>query len=156
MPTFTFTDEEVAFLQAAVFRAWEESSTTADAIRAKLDNPQPDPEPAEEPDWHPLVSTNLKRCRFTPATAELEIEFNGASWTYIAVPADVAARLVTADSPGKFFHENIRGHFEGAGTKPHSRGAANDRTSEPTPLEQFQASEDAERRTNPRDEEDRG
>lgn len=72
----------------------------------------------EERPWTELKSTNLRRCRYTAATGELEIEFNsGASWTYVEVPEGTAADLAVADSPGKFFNANIKGKFEGAGTK---------------------------------------
>lgn len=177
MPTFTFTDEEVALLRAAFCDARESNPQRfiphSEVILAKLDNPDPEPVDATpEPEWHNLVSSNLKRCRYWPQFARLDVEFlSGVIWVYSDVPADLAARLAIADSPGRLFAAEVKGRFKAEKATEPTR-----QSSGPTPLEQFQASvdndartvgndsgvsllpdpEDAERSTNPREEEERG
>lgn len=43
----------------------------------------------------------------------LEVEFhNGRVYSYSEVPSSVYEELVTAESVGKFFNENVRPHYE--------------------------------------------
>lgn len=97
-----------------VFHA-EEKLVASDEIRAMAGSclSQVDPDADGHPPWTNLKSTNLKRCRFDPATARLDVEFQtGASGSYADVPADLAAQLAIAESPGRFLIAKIKGKFE--------------------------------------------
>lgn len=73
--------------------------------------------------WTDLVSSNLKRCRFDPVTSRLDVEFlTGASGSYADVPADLAAQLAIAESPGKFLNANLKGKFAWTRNPPPATG----------------------------------
>ena len=62
--------------------------------------------------WIPVTSTNLSRIRYDENTNTLEIEFHGGRvYQYFDVPLPVFEDLKTADSHGKFFNEQIKGHY---------------------------------------------
>lgn len=59
-----------------------------------------------------LKSTNLRAAGHDPATNLLAVHFlNGSVFHYKDVPATIAGGLLEANSPGKFFAENIRGQY---------------------------------------------
>ena len=66
--------------------------------------------------WRELKSSNIAAVEVTPerdgATATLQVRFNGGrEYSYGSVPMELCNRLLTADSPGSFFSEHIRGKF---------------------------------------------
>ena len=63
-------------------------------------------------DWIPVVSTNLARIRYDENTLTLEIEFQGGRiYQYFDVPVQVFEGLQNTDSHGKYFNQNIKGHY---------------------------------------------
>ncbi len=63
-------------------------------------------------DWIPVSSSNLLRVRYDENSNTLEIEFQGGRiYQYFDVPKNVFDGLLTAGSHGKFFYEQIKGHF---------------------------------------------
>lgn len=57
----------------------------------------------------PLSSSNLSAYNYDPDTQLLTIQFaSGRSYDYKNVPQDVADGLGQADSPGKYFNNNIK------------------------------------------------
>ena len=62
--------------------------------------------------WSPLTSSNLLRVRYDENTSTLEVEFHGGRvYQYFDVPQQVFEGLISADSHGRFFHSQIRGHY---------------------------------------------
>lgn len=62
--------------------------------------------------WIPVTSTNFSRIRYDENTNTLEIEFHGGRvYQYFDVPLPVFEGLKTADSHGKFFNGQIKGHY---------------------------------------------
>lgn len=62
--------------------------------------------------WINVTSSNLSRIRYDERTSTLEIEFNGGRvYQYFDVPLQIFEGLRDADSHGKFFHAQIKGHF---------------------------------------------
>jgi uncharacterized protein len=64
-------------------------------------------------EWMALNSSNLARVRWVPQSLVLEVEFvGGRVYQYYDVPQHVFDGLCqAADSHGKFFAENIKGHY---------------------------------------------
>jgi hypothetical protein len=57
-------------------------------------------------------SSMITRAGYDPQTETMEIEFtSGQTYTYEAVPSSVFNGLITASSPGKFYHANIKDAF---------------------------------------------
>jgi len=57
-------------------------------------------------------SSNLSRVRYDESTNTLEIEFHGGRvYQYFDVPAHVYEGLISADSHGTFFNEQIKGYY---------------------------------------------
>ena len=66
----------------------------------------------DQPEWIPVSSANLDSVLYDPDSQTLRIRFNnGREYSYGLVPASVAQELIRSDSPGKFFHNSIRGAF---------------------------------------------
>lgn len=64
-----------------------------------------------------LNSSHLSGCRYDPQQRELTIEFqDGDTYTYRGVEQGVYEGLLSAGSPGTYFHAQIRGRY------PHSMG----------------------------------
>lgn len=62
--------------------------------------------------WVQVTSSNLSRMRYDEKTNTLEIEFHGGRvYQYFDVPLHVYEGLITADSHGKFFGDQIKGHY---------------------------------------------
>ena len=61
-----------------------------------------------------VESTMISHVGYNPASGELTVVFReaGDSYVYQNVPEDVYTGLVTAESPGRFFHANIREAYE--------------------------------------------
>lgn len=63
-------------------------------------------------DWEQLSSSHVKAMRHDQASGKLQVQFkNGTTYEYDQVDDDTANGLRTADSAGKFIHENIRGQY---------------------------------------------
>ena len=63
-------------------------------------------------DWISVESTNLSRVRHDENSNTLEIEFIGGNvYQYFDVPKSIYDELLGAGSKGKFFHQQIKGHF---------------------------------------------
>ena len=59
-----------------------------------------------------LTSSNIASAGYDDETGTLEIEFhNGGIYQYFDVPRSIYDQLVSVDSPGSFFHQQIRGVF---------------------------------------------
>lgn len=59
-----------------------------------------------------LVSSNIEEAMWVDSKEELMLTFRGGRvYTYLGVPYHVFVGLTEADSPGKYFHENILGKF---------------------------------------------
>ena len=62
--------------------------------------------------WIDVSSTNLSRVRYDESSLTLEIEFQGGRvYQYFDVPKHIFEELLRADSKGKFFHAQIKGHY---------------------------------------------
>lgn len=61
----------------------------------------------------PVKSSNLKSVGYDPATRTLEVEFHsGDVHQFADVWADHHKQLLSASSPGSYFHAHIRGKFK--------------------------------------------
>jgi hypothetical protein len=62
----------------------------------------------------PVVSSQIAAVGYDPTARQLVVRFRGsdrypeAIYSYAGVPAEVAAALVAAESPGSYFHRHIR------------------------------------------------
>ena len=57
-------------------------------------------------------SSMITRAGYDPDTETMELEFvSGQTYTYEDVPISVFNGLITASSPGKFYHANIKDAF---------------------------------------------
>ncbi len=60
-----------------------------------------------------LDSTVIKAFSYDPENQWLTVTFpSGHVYNYLAVPADIAQALEQADSPGSYFNQYIRGHYQ--------------------------------------------
>lgn len=60
----------------------------------------------------PIKSTALVSARYDDETQQLDVFFvNGSMYTYEGVPPEIVDGLENADSPGSYFHANIRGQY---------------------------------------------
>lgn len=73
---------------------------------------QPDP---NDPKYaHVFQSSNLLSGRYDPQTHTLTLVFgNGSTYEYASVPDEVWFRLVSATSPGRYFHASVRPNYIG-------------------------------------------
>ena len=56
-----------------------------------------------------VESSNILSVGYDEALSVLEVEFKGGSvYQYSGVPKEIAMGLIEAESPGKYFAENIR------------------------------------------------
>lgn len=64
-------------------------------------------------DRKPVESSNIESVGYTPTGRTLEVEFkSGGVYQYDDVPPKVHEEFVEAPSKGRFFAQNIKGHFE--------------------------------------------
>jgi hypothetical protein len=60
----------------------------------------------------PVTSSNLAEVGYDPELETLEVLFkHGGVYQYFNVPAFMHERLMTADSLGRFFNTEIKGHY---------------------------------------------
>jgi len=64
-------------------------------------------------EWIPVRSDYLAAYRYDPSRLYLDIRFkNGAEWRYKGATPRFLQTFLEAPSKGKFFHKNIKGHFQ--------------------------------------------
>ena len=62
--------------------------------------------------WQSLSSSMLVRATYDPDTGTLYLQFaSGQTYTYDDVPVSVYTALLEADSPGQYYHANIKGTY---------------------------------------------
>ena len=60
-----------------------------------------------------VKSSVIAAIDYNPRTQVLEIQFHaGRTYEYLDVPPEICQSLLTADSIGKYFTENIRPNYE--------------------------------------------
>ena len=60
----------------------------------------------------PVTSSNLAEVGYDPELETLEVQFkHGGVYQYYNVPAFMNDRLMAADSLGRFFNTEIKGHY---------------------------------------------
>ena len=60
----------------------------------------------------PVTSSNLAEVGYDPELETLEVQFrHGSVYQYFNVPAFMYERLMSADSLGRFFNAEIKGHY---------------------------------------------
>jgi KTSC domain len=60
----------------------------------------------------PVKSQAIKDATYTPDDGVLTITFrNGATYTYVDVPADVVVGFMNAGSQGAYYDNNIKGRY---------------------------------------------
>lgn len=60
----------------------------------------------------PLLSSMLKQAEYNDELRELTVWFvSGQPYTFSGVPQHVFAGLRDADSPGSYYHQNIKGVY---------------------------------------------
>lgn len=60
----------------------------------------------------PVASNNLAEIGYDRELETLEVQFtHGGVYQYFNVPAFMYERLLTADSLGRFFNAEIKGHY---------------------------------------------
>lgn len=58
-------------------------------------------------------SSNIIAAGYDADSSTMEIEFpRGGVYRYLSVPYGEYKNLITAPSPGRFFHQAIKGHYE--------------------------------------------
>jgi hypothetical protein len=61
----------------------------------------------------PVESSNIKAVGFDPNGRTLRVEFNsGSQYDYEDVPPTVYQEFIESPSKGRFFAQNIKGHFQ--------------------------------------------
>ncbi|HRI81345.1 MAG TPA: KTSC domain-containing protein [Opitutaceae bacterium] len=59
-----------------------------------------------------MNSSAIADVAYDPSSRTLQITFrSGGTYTFHGVPADIYRGLITASSPGSFYHNHIRGRF---------------------------------------------
>ncbi|WP_408587059.1 KTSC domain-containing protein [Novosphingobium sp.] len=60
----------------------------------------------------PVASSNLAEVGYDPELETLEVQFkHGGVYQYYNVPAFMNERLMAAESLGRFFNAEIKGHY---------------------------------------------
>jgi hypothetical protein len=59
-----------------------------------------------------VASSNIASAGFDPDSSKLQIEFkDGAIYDYLSVPAQHFDGLLSANSPGRYFHLHIKDRY---------------------------------------------
>ena len=62
--------------------------------------------------WQRLSSSMITRATYDPETETLSLQFvSGQTYDFEDVPISVYNGLLEADSPGRYYHANIRGIY---------------------------------------------
>lgn len=65
--------------------------------------------PAPRPTMHKLKSSNIKAVGYDAAKKEIHIEFHsGATWAYADCEPELFDALRQHESPGSYFHKNVK------------------------------------------------
>lgn len=68
-----------------------------------------------EPQWVPVASSNIDAVMYDEDSRTLSVRFrSGSVYSYADVDPQVADELVKAESPGRFFNQNIKGAYRQA------------------------------------------
>jgi len=60
-----------------------------------------------------IKSSNIQAVGYVPKTSTLTVQFKGGkTYNYADVPEKIYNQFKSADSPGNFFHVNIKGVFQ--------------------------------------------
>ncbi len=60
----------------------------------------------------PVKSSSIRSVGYDPETRMLEVEFaSGAVYQHQDVPPELHKGLTDAESPGRFYQQNLRGRF---------------------------------------------
>jgi hypothetical protein len=60
------------------------------------------------------TSSNIKGAHHDAATGTMTVQFHsGATWEYYEVPVEHHGGMLADDSPGGYFHKNIKSQFKG-------------------------------------------
>jgi KTSC domain-containing protein len=71
------------------------------------------PRAGKRPSRQRVKSSVVASVGYDPQQRRLEVAFhNGRVYAYFEVPPSVYEELVTAESVGKFFNENVKPHYE--------------------------------------------
>ncbi|MBL4918659.1 KTSC domain-containing protein [Tabrizicola sp. DMG-N-6] len=63
-------------------------------------------------DRYPVTSSNLAEVGYDPELETLEVQFkSGGVYQYFNVTAVMYERLMSADSLGRYFNKEIKGHY---------------------------------------------
>lgn len=68
---------------------------------------------------HKVESSNISEIGHEGTTLTVKFS-NGGTYEYDGVPAEMLGKILTAESPGKFFHQHIKGQF------PHTKKGKDD------------------------------
>lgn len=64
------------------------------------------------PEMRPVSSSNVAAVGYEPETQTLFVDFlNGGRYTYDGVPEDVFIGMLSAESVGRFLHQNVKGIY---------------------------------------------
>ena len=72
----------------------------------------------------PVVSTLISEIGYDADTRTLEVEFKRGRlprppvWRYHDVPPEIHERLLTAESPGRYFFRHVRGNYQESDASP--------------------------------------
>ena len=77
------------------------------------------------PDRNPVVSNSIKAVGYHEESQTLEVEFrNGRRYRYAGVGKQHHFKFLAADSPGDFFHKNVKGLFKHVEVDPRKESQA--------------------------------
>jgi len=72
-----------------------------------------------------VISNSIKAVGYHEETLTLEVEFhNGRRYRYTSVPKQHYFKFLAADSPGDFFHKNVKGAFQHQEVDPRKESQA--------------------------------
>jgi len=80
---------------------------------------------AAAPKRNPVVSNSIQAVGYHEESGTLEVEFrNGRRYRYAGVGKADYFRFLNADSPGDFFHKNVKGRFKHVEVDPRKESEA--------------------------------
>lgn len=63
-------------------------------------------------EYVPVTSSNVAALAYSNETQTLGVKFlNGSEYHYQNVPSDVYTNMLSAESVGKFLHQNVKGIY---------------------------------------------
>lgn len=65
-----------------------------------------------------VESSNIQAIGYDSATKALHVRFGSGHYVHEGVPPDLHAKLIAADSKGKFYHAHIKGKFKATKSEP--------------------------------------